>query len=117
MKVSNFNKVLLSLIVITLFVGLSCASAAVAINDNGNSVNDTFTMSARYSASTGYLWRVSPESTGVELINTYYKVDAPYPGGGGTAYFTFKVCSEHGVAKINLISPTGKIVDTMEQEF
>ena len=108
----NFNKVFTALVILTLFVGLSCASAAVA--DTNASIHNDFTMAAKYNAGTGYHWEVSPDSYGVKLIGQKNVIDHPGTcGSSGTAYFHFVKTGDEGLAKIVLISPTGEIVDSM----
>ena len=121
MKLNNlFNKsqlLIVSLVVLSVFVGLSCIAAADT-GASGTQVNDltkhpgTFVMSVNYNAGTGYHWEVSPDSYGVKLIGTKYVQDHPgLCGSSGTAHFKFKVTSKEHSAKLVLISPTGEIVD------
>ena len=97
---NNFNKnskaVFMLLVVLSIFVGISCISASDVANntvdqnvtpidinvpDSSNSgiildSNGCFVMSLRgASGSTGYHWEISPETYGVDLVSHEYVLD------------------------------------------
>ena len=113
----NFNKVLLSLVILTLFVGLSCASAAVA-DENSVPLQKELTMSVKFTDGTGYHWEVSPKSHDVKFVGQKNVLDNPGTfGSSGTAYFHFIKLNNNAYAKLDLISPTGEIVKSVDSDM
>lgn len=115
----NFNKnlILATLVVLSVFVALSCVSAASAnpiADDGGN-----FVMSVPYNSGTGYHWEVSPDSFGVELVSMKNVQDHPGAcGTSGTSYFTFHIVdADNYYAKLVCISPAGKIVKEVDSDM
>ena len=156
-KIKNNGKIIVLLfLVFSVFVGLSCLSAAdgdnITLTDDGsNNVdlelgdntysndssnsetildeNGYFSMTLRgQSGSTGYLWKISPETYGVDVVQDKYVPDnTPNPkfpeiqtvGGGGTSYFTFHVNDDYGghfYLKLILVTPSGDIAQEIVKQ-
>lgn len=99
------------------------SDSGLILDENGN-----FQMSLRgASASTGYTWKISSETYGVDLIDTKYVSDydrLPIEyrpiGGGMTTYFTFHVNDDfdgHFYVKLILVSPSGEIVKEVDSNM
>ena len=127
MKLQFGNKmqaIFVSLVILTLFVGLSCVSAA-NVDGNGShssychpSHDKTLTMSVKYNAGTGYHWEVSPKTHGVTLMTTHYVQDHPGTvGSSGTKYYNFYKQTDDYFVELVLVSPSGKIVKVVNSDM
>lgn len=126
---TNFDKkiqiALISLVALSLFVGISCISAANPDANNGVNdlsavpdCNNDFTMTVPYTAGTGYHWEVSPETYGVDLVSSNFVEDHPgCLGSSGTDYFNFHINSDDYYVKLVLISPNGEIVKEVDSNM
>lgn len=112
---------LISLVALSLFVGVGCISAADNSVSDLNAVpdlNNDFTMTVPYTAGTGYHWEVSPETHGVDIGKINFVEDHPgCLGSSGTVYFNFHVNSDDYYVKLVLISPTGEIVNEVDSNM
>ena len=116
---------LISLVALSLFVGISCISAADIDANNGVSnlnvipdSNNDFTMTVPSNAGTGYHWEVSPETYGVDIGESKFVEDHPgCVGSSGTDYFSFHINSVDYYVKLVLISPTGEIVKEVDSNM
>lgn len=80
--------------------------------------NNDFTMSARYNTGTGFYWKVSSDSYGVDLISIKNVIDHfDACGSSATSYFKFHVTSEDYYVKLILVGPTGNIVDEIDSNM
>ena len=123
---TNFDRkiqvALISLVALSLFVGISCISAA-DIDANGNlnvipDCNNDFTMTVPLTAGTGYHWEVSPETYGVDIGGHKFVEDNPgCLGSSGTEYFNFHINSDDFYVKLVLINPTGEIVKEVDSNM
>ena len=144
-NIKNKNNLIFALaVVFSIFVGMTCIAAAEvnqqvsddsfateinqsddslvdighrAIFDDNNDDNIDFTMSARYSASTGYFWKVSPETHGVDISERYVVDNPDRCGSAGTVYFDIHVNSDDYYVKLILVSPSGKVVDEIDSDM
>ena len=81
--------------------------------------NNNFTMTAKYHSGTPSIWKVSPESYGVEISKPQYVVDHPsLMGFSGTVYFNIHVISDDYYVRLVLVNiVTGAVVDEMDSDF
>ena len=128
MKNMNKNHLILAFVVVfSICIVMSCIAASeidqkTLNTDKGSGPiiddNNDFTMSARYNAGTGYIWKVSPETYGAVVSEPRYVLDNPYTiGGSGTVYFDIHVNSDDYYVKLILVSPSGKIVDEIDSDM
>ena len=97
MRFLNFNKLFLSLVILTLFVSLSCASAAPSDIHIGSMICFSVENTADCH------WVVS-ECDGAE----FWGEDCGWP----LSYFTFMATREHGTVKIDLVNSNGEVIDS-----
>lgn len=111
--------VLAALLVLSAFISIGCISASdvgsagPVLDDDGN-----FVMSVPYNGGTGYHWKVSSDSYGVDLVSKHNEIDHPgLSGSSATAYFTFHANSDDYCAKLILISPSGDVVKEVDSNM
>lgn len=126
----NLNKlsftsqvIIVALVVFTLFVGLSCVSAA-DVDASGCHINDTSAhiknlhMSVKYNVGTGYHWEITPKTHGVTLMSkTIVQDKHGVSGSTATVHYTFLKHSKDYYVQLALISPTGKIVKVVDSDM
>lgn len=89
------------------------SNASMTFDEDGD-----FTISLPYTAGTGYIWNVSPESHGVELESEKTVEDHPgLAGSSGTDCFTFHPTQEDYYVKLVLVSPSGETVDEVDTKM
>ena len=123
-NIKNKNHLILAFVVVfSICMGMSCIAASElnqktldTQKDSGPILDDNndFTMSAKYNAGTGYMWKVSPETHGVNVAEPRYVVDHPNTfGSSGTVY----LISDDYYVKLILVSPSGKVVDEIDSDM
>ena len=126
-NIKNKNHLILAFVVVfSICIGMSCIAASEidqktldTQKGSGPIIDDNndFTMSARYSASTGYMWKVSPETHGVDISERYVVDNPDRCGSAGTVYFDIHVNSDDYYVRLILVSPTGKVVDEIDSDM
>ena len=117
LNLENKSLVIFSILVVfAILVSVTCISAA---DSTENAVgNDVFTMSAPYTAGTGYHWEISSETYGVNVVSVDYVQDHPGTcGSSGTAFFKFQPTSDDFYVKLVLINPSGDIVKEIDSNM
>lgn len=100
-------------------VGAEADGGEIISSDGGPILKDNdFTMTVRYNSGTGYCWKVSDETYGVEVNSIDNVLDHPGAcGSSGTQYFNFHVTGQDYYVKLVLVSPSGKIVDEVDSNM
>lgn len=121
-KIGNKSQVILvSLVILTIFVGLSCASAASVDANACNGIkakSDVLTMTVKYNSGIGAHWEVAPETHGVTFMSKKFIPDHPdASGSSGTLKYSFLKQSQDYYVKLVLIDSSGKIIKVVDSDM
>lgn len=123
-KIKNKYTIAMALAIFAIFVGLSCASAAdldasdIQSNQIQPTDNHVLDMTVKYTAGTGYHWEISPDCHDVTYMFKHTIDDNPGTlGSSGTLHYYFYEQSDDYYVKLDLISPTGEIVKSVDSNM
>ena len=102
MRFLNYNKLFLALVILTLFVSLSCASASLDDIHTGNNIHIGDMIKFTVDNVDGCHWEVS-ECDGAEFLDECYM--------GSRSDFYFKATHEHGAVWIDLVNSNDEVID------